>query len=164
VGRHSASLDELSCGPSPASAGRQEKLMEAKTLLMLTSAAIISLLGFVHLLYTFHGPKLLPRDPALIESMKAAHLVITRETTVWNAWLGFNASHSMAAILFGLVFGYLVIAHPAVLFGSVYLQLVGLLMLVGLFILGWLYWFRVPFVGISAALVCYVAALLVARA
>jgi hypothetical protein len=70
----------------------------------------------------------------------------------------------MAAILFGLVFGYLVIAHPAVLFGSVYLQLVGLLMLVGLFILGWLYWFRVPFVGISAALVCYVAALLVARA
>ena len=100
--------------------------MGARTVLMLASAAIILVLGCVHLLYTFFGPKLLPRDPGVIASMKATTLVITRETSVWNAWIGFNASHSMAAILFGLVFGYLALVHPALLFGSTYLQLVGL--------------------------------------
>ena len=43
-------------------------------------------------------------------------------------------------------------------------QLVGLLMLAGFFVLGWMYWFSVPFIGISIALVCYVASLFVARA
>lgn len=138
--------------------------MEGRTILMLASAGVVLLLGLVHLLYTFHGPKLLPRDPGLIESMKAVPLVITKETTVWKAWLGFNASHSMAAILFGLIYGYLALAQPGVLYSSVYLQLVGLLMLAGLLVLARLYWFSVPFVGIAVALVCYVGSLLAARA
>ena len=71
-------------------------LLDPKTLLMLASAAIVFLLGVVHLVYTFHGPKLLPRDPALVASMKAVPLVLTAETTVWRAWIGFNTSHSMA--------------------------------------------------------------------
>ena len=28
--------------------------------------------------------------------------MITPQTTLWRAWIGFNASHSLAAILFGL--------------------------------------------------------------
>jgi hypothetical protein len=68
--------------------------MDAKTILMLASAGIILLLGLVHLLYTFWRAKLLPRDPSLVESMKAVPLVITRETSVWKAWLGFNASQT----------------------------------------------------------------------
>jgi hypothetical protein len=131
---------------------------------MILSAAIILLLGCAHLLYTFRGPKLLPRDPELIKSMKAATLVITQETTVWKAWIGFNASHSMAAILFGLVFGYLAVAYPAVLYGSLFLQSVGFLMLSGFFVLGWRYWFSVPFTGISISLLCYIASLYLARA
>ena len=137
--------------------------MGARTVLMLASAAIILVLGCVHLLYTFFGPKLLPRDPGVIPSMKATTLVITKETSVWNAWIGFNASHSMAAILFGLVFGYLALVHPALLFGSTYLQLVGLCMLIGFLVLGWLYWFSAPFVGIAVALGCYVASIVLGR-
>ncbi len=137
--------------------------MDIKTILMLASAGIIWFLGLIHLLYTFWGSKLLPRDPELIAAMKAVPMMITNETTVWKAWIGFNASHSMAAILFGLIYGYLAIAHPVVLYSSVYLQLVGLLMLSGLLVLGWLYWFSVPFMGIAVALVCYVAALGAAR-
>jgi hypothetical protein len=30
--------------------------------------------------------------------------VITKEATMWRCWVGFNASHSMGLILFGLVF------------------------------------------------------------
>lgn len=138
--------------------------MGARSVLMIASGAIMLLLGALHLLHTFRGPKLLPRDPGLVASMKEATLVITHETTVWKAWLGFNASHSMAAILFGLVYGYLAMGQPEVLFGSIYLQAVGFLMVAGWLVLGWLYWFRVPFIGICAALLCYVASLVVSLA
>ena len=62
--------------------------MEPRIALIGTSALIPLVLGTLHLAYTFHGPKLLPRDPAVIEAMKATTMVITRETTVWNAWIG----------------------------------------------------------------------------
>jgi hypothetical protein len=68
------------------------------------SAAIMMLLGFIHPLYTFHGPKLLPRDRDLKARMQEVSPVITRETTMWKAWVGFNASHSYGAILFGAVY------------------------------------------------------------
>jgi hypothetical protein len=96
--------------------------------------------------------------------MKAVTLNITKETTVWKAWLGFNASHSMALILFGLVYGYLAVAQPGVLYRSNYLQLLGLLMLAGLLLLGWRYWFSVPRAGLAVALACYVASMLAGRA
>jgi hypothetical protein len=58
------------------------------------SAAVILLLGLLHLLYTFRGHKLHPRDPDLTARMMAVSPVITRETTMWRAWVGFNATHS----------------------------------------------------------------------
>jgi hypothetical protein len=39
--------------------------------------------------------------------------------------VGFNASHSMGLILFGLVFGYLALAHRQLLFQSPFLLVVG---------------------------------------
>jgi hypothetical protein len=141
-----------------------EKTMGAKTLLMLGSAFILLSLGIAHLVYTFRGPKLLPRDPSLIDSMKGVSLVITSETTVWKAWIGFNASHSMSAILFGLVYGYLAVVQPGVLYGSFFLQAVGFLTLLSFVFLAWIYWFSVPLIGVSLALLCYVASILLARA
>jgi hypothetical protein len=124
-------------------------LMSLSTLVLLT-------LGVLHLVYTFSGPKLTPRDPALQAKMSEAHLVITRQTTMWRAWIGFNASHSMGAILFGLVYGFLANVYPELLFGSPFLLVVGFAMLGGLAVLAKLYWFRIPFAGVVAALACYV--------
>ena len=137
---------------------------EPESILMTASAGIILFLGLLHLLYTFRGSKLRPRDSGLIESMKAGSLTITSETTVWKAWIGFNASHGMAAILFGLVYGYLALTQATLLFDSVFLQAVGFLMLAGFVVLARLYWFSVPFAAISLSLVCYVAGLYVANA
>ena len=128
------------------------------------SAAIIMLLGLIHLLYTFHGPKLLPRDRDLQTRMQDVSPVITRETTMWKAWVGFNASHSGGAILFGAVYGYLALAHGAFLFQSTFLLSLGLLMLCGYAFLGKRYWFSVPFRGILLAAVFYVIALIISRA
>jgi hypothetical protein len=81
--------------------------------------------------------------------------VITRETTMWKAWIGFNASHSYGAILFGAVYGYLALVHSAFLFQSRFLLLLGLLLLAGYVFLGKRYWFSVPFRGIVLASALY---------
>lgn len=134
----------------------------AAQILMLLSAGIILILGVIHLAYTFRGSKLTPRDPALQVSMSHTSPVITKETTMWRCWVGFNASHSMGAILFGLVYGFLAVAHARLLFDSMFLLVVGLAMLVGFFALGKVYWFSIPFRGIAVALACYVAGIAVA--
>ena len=131
----------------------------AARILMLISAGIILALGLIHLAYTFRGSKLTPRDPELQISMSRTSPVITRETTMWRCWVGFNASHSMGAILFGLVYGFLAVAHARLLFDSLFLLAVGLVMLGGLFALGKLYWFSIPFRGIGVALACYLASI-----
>jgi hypothetical protein len=119
------------------------------------SAAIILLLGLVHLLYTFVGPKLHPRDAALMARMQEVSPVLTRETSMWRAWIGFNASHAFGAILFGLVYGYLALRHADFFFQSWFLLATGLAMLAGYVVLGRLYWFSIPFRGIVAATACY---------
>jgi hypothetical protein len=90
--------------------------------------------------------------------------VITKETTMWRAWVGFNASHSMGAILFGLIYGFLAIAHSQLLFKSPFLLIVGLAMLGGFFVLSKVYWGSVPITGISISLACYVASIVASRA
>ena len=134
--------------------------MALDALLLFASAAIIGLLGAIHLLYTFHGPKLTPRDEALRRRMEQVPPVLTRDTTMWKAWIGFNASHSLGALLFAAVFGGLALTQPAVVLDSRYLQGLGLV-----FLLAWLwlarrYWFRIPLVGIALSLACYIAAIL----
>ena len=136
----------------------------AAQILILLSAGIILMLGVIHLAYTFRGSKLTPRDPALQVSMNQTSPVITRETTMWRCWVGFNASHSMGAILFGLVYGFLAVAHAQMLFDSIFLLVVGLAMLGGLFALGKVYWFSIPFRGIAVALVCYLAGIAISLA
>ena len=137
--------------------------MPAK-ILMVLSASIIFTLGVIHLVYTFWGTKLAPRDLTLQISMSQISPVITKETTMWRCWLGFNASHSMGLILFGLVFGFLALAHPQLLFRSSFLLIVGLATLGGFVVLSRVYFFSVPFAGVSISLACYVASIALSRA
>lgn len=131
---------------------------------MVLSASIILTLGIVHLVYTFWGTKLTPRDPALQISMSQISPVTTKETTMWRCWVGFNASHSRGFILFGLVFGFLALAHSQLLFHSVFLLAVGLAMLGGFVVLCKFYFFRVPLTGVGISLACYVASIALSRA
>jgi hypothetical protein len=134
--------------------------MIARALITLCAAVILGL-GVIHFIYTFWGPKLLPRDRSLRASMEATSPVISSETTMWKTWIGFNASHALGAILFGLVYGYLALIHPAFLFQSGFLLLVGFAALVSYALLGKAYWFSIPFTGILIALVCFAAGIAV---
>ena len=136
----------------------------AATVLMLASAAILFALGALHLIYTLSGTQLAPRDTALQERMRQVSPVISKETTMWRCWVGFNASHSMAAMLYGLIYGFLAVSHRDLLFSSPYLLVVGFLMAGGFVLLAKAYWFSVPYAGTSVALVCYVTGVIAALA
>jgi len=131
---------------------------------MVVSASIVFSLGAVHFVYTFWGSKLTPRDRSLQISMSQISPVITKQTTMWRCWVGVNASHSMGLILFGLVFGFLAVAHSQLLFQSLFLLVVGVAMLGGSALLCKIYFFNVPFAGISVSLACYIASIAVSRA
>ena len=140
-----------------------ESILAAKVLMVLSTSISLTL-GVVHLVYTFRGPLLTPRDPALQISMSQIAPVITKEPTMWRCWVGFNVSHSMALILFGLVFGFLALAHGQLLFHSPFLLVVGLAMLGGFVALCKIYFFSAPLTGISISLACYVASIALSRA
>ena len=132
--------------------------------LVAASSAIMLLLGLLHLLYTFRGPLLLPRDAALQTRMQEVSPVITRQTTMWKAWVGFNASHSCGLILFGVVYGYLALRHAAFLLDSAFLLALGLILLFGYVFLAKRYFFRIPYRSVLLATVLYALALVVSWA
>jgi len=127
--------------------------------LFVAGAAPFLILGFLHIVYTFMDEirprRIVPRDRDLVERMRAATLVLTRETTVWRAWIGFNLSHGLGIVVFaGLVvygallhFGALQREAPELLFAA---PAVGSLYL----LMSLRYWFRIPAIGtgIGAAL------------
>ena len=96
--------------------------------------------------------------------MRKVSPVLTRETTMWKTWVGLHASHSYGLILFGLVYGYLALAHRTFLFQSPFLLLVGLMVLAGYVFLAKVYWFSVPFWGVTLSTALYASALLMAWA
>ena len=119
------------------------------------SAAIIGLLGGLHLLYTFDGKKLKPRDTHLERQMELVSPEISRNTTMWQAWIGFNASHALGALLFALVYGYFGLAQAEFFFHSPFLVTVGFAALVSWTLLAKEYWFRIPLGGLVLALALY---------
>jgi hypothetical protein len=80
---------------------------------------------------------------------------------MWRAWVGFNASHSFGAILFGWIYGYLALAQAEFFFKSPFLLCTGLAVLVGYVVVARLYWFTFPFRGIVAATALYLLGLVV---
>jgi len=132
---------------------------DASQSLIAASAGIVFALGAIHLCYTFFGNAFSPRDAGLEARMKTVSPRLTQEITMWNAWIGFNASHSLGAMMFGALYAYMAIARPAVLFGSLFLLALGLVFLAALLALARVYWFRIPFRGILCATVAYSVAL-----
>jgi hypothetical protein len=127
------------------------------SILIAASASIPLVLGIAHLVFTFSGTKLMPRDPALQARMKEVSPVITSQTTMWKFWIGFNASHSFSAILFGSVYGYLALVQPAVLFHSSFLAILGGLFFLAYLIIARKYWFSSPFRYLVVASILYAA-------
>jgi hypothetical protein len=127
-------------------------------LLLIVGASIFGILGTAHLLYTFFTDKFATRDPAVANAMKNTSPVLTGRTTIWKAWIGFNASHSLGAMVFAAFYLLLAGGHMEVIRAApvfAWLAAVNGLAYLGL---ARAYWFRTPLIGILVATVCFVVA------
>jgi hypothetical protein len=129
--------------------------------LWIGGSAIFLILGAIHLVYTFFTDKFSSKNTQVVEQMKNSFPVLTKQTTIWKAWTGFNASHSAGAIFMGLINIYLAAGQFMLLQHSWFLLAINIS-----FALFWLwlarrYWFFIPFAGILISNLCFSAAIII---
>jgi hypothetical protein len=135
-------------------------LAELSRYLFLLGALPFVVLGIAHALATPLTPEeskgLSPRDLAYRQSMTEQTVLLTRRTNLWLAWVGFNLSHSLGAVLFGVV--VLLAGWSPAAFGTNWPSFVPLAIVVsGVYLaIGLRFWFRTPIIGIIISSVCFV--------
>ena len=137
--------------------------MNTQTLIIL-GAATFGVLGMLHLFYTLFTRKFSVRDAATEAAMKVTHPRPTSRTTMWDAWVGFNASHSLGAIAFSAVYLVLATAHMAMLRESAALLGLAVVTSLAYLVLAVRYWFRTPLIGILFGALCFLGAAFAAAA
>jgi len=123
---------------------------------------IISVLGSIHLYYTFFTNKFSSRNEKVVEEMKTSFPILTKETTMWKAWIGFNASHSSGVIFIGIINFYLAVQYFTVLQSDHFFFLFNILTIGFYVCLAKKYWFKIPLTGILMALVCFIVSYILA--
>ena len=129
--------------------------------MFLLGAVPLLFLGIAHALATPLRPEqskgLSPHDLAYRQNMTRQTVLLTRRTNLWLAWVGFNLSHSLGVVLFGVV--VLLVGHSPAAFAANWPAFV-LLAIVGsgaYLAIGLRYWFRAPIIGIAISNVCFVS-------
>jgi hypothetical protein len=131
--------------------------------LLLTGGAIYTALGAAHALWSIldvqRPRRFAPSDRHVQEAMVQSTVRLTRgRTTMWDAWLGFNISHGLGALIFGALamtvgaFHAGLLATPLVLSAIVSVSL-------AYFVLAVRFWFYVPIVCTGLATACFAGAL-----
>jgi hypothetical protein len=136
--------------------------MRITSVLLEIGGGIFAVFGLLHALYTLldiqRPRRLVPDDPAVSAAMAHAHLRLARgRTTMWRAWVGFNFSHSLGVVLFGvLCISIGIIIATVAVAGWILLLLfaIGLIYVA----IGVRYWFRIPIAGAAVGTTCLLVA------
>ena len=129
-------------------------------ILIIIGASIFGILGTIHLLYTFFTNKLDPYDSSVTRAMKDTSPILTKETSIWNAWVGFNASHSLGAMLVAAVYIPLGTSYFYIIQQSVWFSFLPVLIGLSYLILAKIYWFKIQFFGVLISTICFAGAAL----
>jgi hypothetical protein len=124
--------------------------------LLISGSSIFIVLGIAHLYYTFINNKFKARDEKVTEGMQKTSPLLTRQTTMWKAWIGFNGSHSLGALFFGGINVVLTVGYYEVISGSVMIQTLNIVVCMSYLALAIKYWFKTPIIGIAVATICYI--------
>jgi hypothetical protein len=129
--------------------------------LLITAGLVYVLLGVVHgvlALRDVRTPQVFtPPDDALREAMASSTVAIHASANLWDAWLGFNLSHSVGLVVFGVVTLVSGASQATSAAGFA-----GLLAVATVYVaLSWRFWFRNPLVGSLLGLVLISAAAIV---
>lgn len=122
--------------------------------LVAAAAMMVGLLGGAHLVMLYASPKLSPDDD-LAKRLAVSVVPLSDATNMLRLWVGFNASHSLGAVVFALTYGYLALAHDEMLSDSPYLLVVGAAYLLTMLLASVRYWFNVPSTGLALATLLY---------
>ena len=133
--------------------------MSASRCFFLLGALPLLFLGVVHAAMTPHTTArdqgLSPRDPSVRQAMERDTILLTRRTSVWLAWVGFNLSHSLGVLILGAV--VLLCGRSRASFEAqacVFIPF-ALLVSVSYLVLAVRYWFKAPAVWMSFASACF---------
>ncbi len=132
------------------------------TALFAAGGLIFVVLGLLHAAFTLtdlrRPRRLVPSDAAVMHAMAACPVRLAGPAcSMWSAWVGFNLSHSLGALMFGAAAAAwglwpagtpLVVAWLPAALAALYLAI------------GLPYWFKTPNSGIALALGCFVLAAL----
>jgi hypothetical protein len=101
-----------------------------------------------------------PSDATLGAAMAKAHLRLSRRTDVWNAWVSFNLTHSLGAVLFGAF--VLVLGRNTATFeqNALFALPLSVVTSATYLAIGLKYWFRIPIAGCAIATACFLASTL----
>jgi hypothetical protein len=127
-------------------------------ILIAFGAALMGLLGTIHIVYTFFTNKLEPRDAATTAAMKATSPILTRRTNLWNGWIGFNASFGLGLLLFGTTYLLLAVGHISVVRDSPALTWLPVVGSAAQLAVARRYFFGRPFIGCAIATACFLVA------
>jgi len=124
-------------------------------ILIVIGAIIIGILGFAHFIYVLTTRKFHAFDKQVTVAMQNTSPIITKHTTMWHAWIGFNYSHSFGVIWIPLVYIPLAVNHMTTLQQSFWLTVLLPIMALVYTILAKRYWFSIPFFGSLVSLLCF---------
>lgn len=118
-------------------------------------------LGLLHTIYSiadiYQPKRLIPYKAGVMGLMKESTLAITKETDMWQAWIGFNISHGLGIVFFSATYLYFSILHLSFLENSLFLLLAAPGVALTYLVLSVKYWFRIPAAGSAIGLLCFLA-------
>lgn len=121
-----------------------------------TGSIIITVLGSIHLYYTFYTNKFSSRNEKLLQEMKTSFPILTKEMTMWNGWISFNATHSIGAIFIGVINFYLALNYFEILQYDHFFFVFNIFIIAFYLWLARKYWFKKILMGVLTVLVCFV--------
>jgi hypothetical protein len=134
--------------------------MDARPLVV--GGLMFLVMGVVHGLLTAadvrRPTQFTPKDDAVRIAMRSTTIRFFRaRTTVWDAWLGFNLSHSLGLLVFGAATAWLGLNLDRVQPSAALLAMPAVVGLAYVF-LAVRFWFYLPALGALAATACFVVA------
>ena len=135
----------------------------AKTL-FLVGTTIFCVLGVAHGFLTLRDLRtprsFTPTDERVRRAMAEAPLRFAPQTTIWSAWLGFNLSHSLGLLVFGLLLGGVALHDFRFVAGNLFLQSISVSVALVYALLAVRFWFWVPAVASALGGVCFLVSAL----
>ena len=131
-------------------------------LMIILAASIFLTLGSIHALLTLKDLKapraFTPRDPELLRAMQHSGIALHPSINLWDAYMGFNLTHSLGLMLFGAAYVYVGIFEPIAFAHSILLQGCAIGVSAIYLVLSIRFFFSKPAIGSAVATACFLLA------